>query len=721
MLLTSVAIAGTLGAGVKVYQDKKKEQEMPWTAAAERIQRKGLIRLPDHRKKSWIVTFREGSQSLMRPFKMLSVSDILSDTRQEQLKEISATGEIEVSDVEKKNNQHFTIALSSLALTSAGALFYAPLSWLSLPGLVYLTTRIVDRSYRYIFEEGRAGLAIIDIIALGGTLATGHLFAAALQNSVYFFRSRLLLKTEDHTNQNLLNVFGEQPRFVWILLDGVEVEVPFDSLKQDDVVVVSAGQMIPVDGPIVSGLATIDQRMFTGESQPVEKTEGEDVFASTVILSGKISVRVEKAGSETLAAQIGNILHHTADFKRSIQSRGEAVVNKWSFPTLGFSALGLLTLGPTAAVAICNVGFGYPMRVAAPLSVLNYFQITSRSGILVKDGRALELLSKVDTVVFDKTGTLTEEVPHVGQLYTCGAISEDELLTYAAASEQKQSHPIALAILQEAKKRGLSLPTVDDAQIEMGYGLKVRIAGRSIKIGSTRFMEMEGITIPTRIREIQDSCHEQGYSLVYVGVDGELAGVIELHPTIRPEAKRIIAELRARNLSLYIISGDHEMPTRKLATELGIDHYFAETLPENKADLIAGLQAKGKSVCFVGDGINDSIALKKANVSISLSGASTIATDTAGIILMDGSLKQLNYLFELAHDLDRNLNRSFLLSLVPGLVCVGGVFFLNWGIITSIMLYNIAVASSLTNAMLPLLRHSKMITGEPARKALADG
>lgn len=709
MLLTSVVVAGTLGAGVKVYQDLRREREKPWTVAAERMQLSPLFDRLSLSKGQ----IREGAQKAMEPFQKLSVSDILSDTRQEQLKEISATGEIEVSDVEKKNNQHFGIALSSLALTSAGGLFYAPLSWLALPGLVYLTTRIVDRSYRYIFEEDRAGLAIIDIIALGGTLATGHLFAAALQNSVYFLRSKLLLKTEDHTNQNLFNVFGQQPRFVWILVDGVEVEVPFDDLKQDDVVVVSAGQMIPVDGRIISGLATIDQRMFTGESQPIEKGEGEEVFASTVMLSGKVCVQVEKAGGETLAAQIGNILHHTADFKRSIQSRGEAVVNTWSWPTLGFSALGLLTLGPTSAVAICNVGFGYPMRVAAPLSVLNYFQITSKRGILVKDGRALELLSKVDTVVFDKTGTLTEEVPHVGQIYRCLDMSEDDLLTYAAATEQKQSHPIALAILQEAKERGLSLPSVDEAHVEMGYGLKVRIEGLVIKIGSTRFMEIEGIPVGGKMREIQKSCHQQGYSLVYVAIDGQLAGAIELHPTIRPEAKEIIAQLRQRNLSLYIISGDHDTPTQKLAAELGIDHYFAETLPENKADLIAGLQEEGKSVCFVGDGINDSIALKKANVSISLSGASTIATDTAGIILMDGTLKQLNHLFELADELDRNLNNSFLLSLLPGLVCVGGVFFLNWGIVTSIMLYNIAVASSLSNAMLPLLRQAKLIASPP--------
>ncbi|MEM7532946.1 MAG: heavy metal translocating P-type ATPase [Chloroflexota bacterium] len=635
-----------------------------------------------------------------------------ANTRQQQLKEISATGEVELSDKEKKNAQNVAIAVSSLAFTIAGT-SYPLLGLLSVPGLIYLSLEVVRYCYDYIFKEQKAGMGLMDLISIGGTLVTGHLFAAAFHQTLYFFREKLILKTEDQTNKNLLNVFGQQLRFVWIFSDDTEIEVPFETLKQDNIVVVSAGEMIPIDGCITSGVATIDQRMFTGESQPVEKGVGEEVFATTILLSGKIHVKVEKAGEETLAAQIGDILNHTADFKQSVLSRGEAVANKWSWPTLGFSSLAFFLLNPTSAIAVCNVGFGCPMKIAAPLGVLNYFQIASRNGILIKDGRSLELLSQVDTVVFDKTGTLTEEQPHVGQIYTCIDISADELLTYAAATEQKQTHPIALAILQEAKKRGLTLPTVDEAQVEMGYGLTVRIAERVINIGSSRFMEMTETTIPTNISEIQQDCHEQGYSLVYVAMDGQLVGAIELHPTIRPEAKQIIGALRKRNFSLYIISGDHETPTKNLATVLGIDHYFAETLPENKADLIAGLLAEGKSVCFVGDGINDSIALKKATVSVSMCGASTVATDAASIVLMDGSLKQFNTLFDLAYDLDKNLSNSTTISFIPGLIGIGGVFFLHWGILSTVILYNVGVVASLINAMMPLLRHHRLLPDAP--------
>ena len=194
--------------------------------------------------------------------------------------------------------------------------------------------------------------------------------------------------------------------------------------------------------------------------------------------------------------------------------------------------------------------------------------------------------------------------------------NEEQLLAYAAAAEYKQTHPIAKAILREVRSRKLTIPPTKNVKIEMGYGLVVDVEEKSIRVGSRRFMEMSGIAIPADIDE--DHYHALGHSLVYLAIDNQLAGAIELKPTIRPEAKRIVSALKQRNMSIVIISGDHEQPTKKLAADLGIDHYFAQTLPENKADLIEQLQKapkghdKGQVVCFVGDGINDSIALKKA-------------------------------------------------------------------------------------------------------------
>lgn len=625
--------------------------------------------------------------------------------RQQQMEEISAS-KFEISAAERKNDRYLMIALSSLAVAVVGGVFYAPLVYAVIPAIILMAEGTIQ-GYRGYIKSRRFGVALVDGIFLIGTIATGHYLAAALHQTLYFSYRKVLFKTEDHSKNRLNNIFGTQPRSVWIVADGVEIEIPFSTLKLDDTIVVHAGETIPVDGAICHGMGIVDQRAFTGESTPVEKSIDDPVFASTTMLSGEIWIQVEKSGSDTLAAQIGDILTKTTDFKHSVLAEGEQLVDKGAWLTLSLCALAYPLVGPIGSIALTNTGFFYPMRFAAPISVLNFLGIASREGILIKDGRSLELLRKVDIVVFDKTGTLTEDRLQVGQIHTCSDGSELDLLTYAAAAEYKQTHPIALAILDEAKKWSLVLPTIKNAHYEVGYGLKVNVSGQWASVGSERFMVQESVVIPDTIANVQQDCYEQGYSLIYVAVDGELKGVIELHPTIRPEAKQIIEELHQRNLPVYIISGDHETPTRKLAEQLEIDHYFAEVLPEDKANLITQLQAEGHSVCFVGDGINDSIALKKANVSISLQGASTAATDTASIILMDASLNQLTFLFDLAYELHQNVRNGSIASLIPSLFCVAGIYFFHWGIVSSILLYHTGSLISVLNSMLPMLNPSR--------------
>jgi Cu2+-exporting ATPase len=234
-------------------------------------------------------------------------------------------------------------------------------------------------------------------------------------------------------------------------------------------------------------------------------------------------------------------------------------------------------------------------------------------------------------------------------------------------------------------------------------------------------MEMTGILIPADMRKIIGFCNEQGHSLVLVALDNQLAGTIELCPTVRPEAKTIITRLRQLpNIkSMYIISGDHETPTKKLAQELGIDHYFAETLPENKAEIIERLQNEGKFICYIGDGINDSIALKKSQVSVSLRGASTAATDTAQIILMDESLNQLANLFDLAQKFNTNMRGDFLCLLIPTIIGIGGVFFLHFGLIHTMILTSAGLAAGVFNAMLPSLKNRRETPEATAESPLA--
>jgi Cu2+-exporting ATPase len=608
---------------------------------------------------------------------------------------------------EAQINKNIILSAGLIVLTTAGALGYPLLILLSIPGFVYLSVPIWRRGYYELFNRRKIGAAVLDSVIAVVMLYLKYFFASALFFTLYYVSRKILLKTEDSSRQSLINIWGETPQSVWIERSGVEVEIAFDKLEIGDVVVINAGETIPVDGVVEKGIGNVDQHILTGESQLAEKIDGDRVFASTILLSGKLHIRVDKAGTETVAAKIGDILNNTTDYKSSLQARGEKMAEKSALPTLVGGIVTLPVLGAQSAATILLSSFGAQMRVAAPISVLNFLKIASEQGILVKDGRALETLHSIDTVVFDKTGTLTQEQPYVKAAHACHLQTENEILRYAAAAEYKQNHPIALAILQEAQKRHLDLPMIDEASYEIGYGLKVRLDDKLIRVGSIRFMTMEDIIIPPSIQKIQTASFAQGTSLVYVAVGDQLVGAVELQATIRPEAKLVVNNLRQRGMNVVIISGDHEKPTQQLAQKLGIDQYFADTLPENKADLIEELQKKGKSVCFVGDGINDSIALKKANVSVSLRGASSIAQDTAQIVLMDETLRQLPCLFDLSNRLERNMRTGFVISVIPGIMCVGGVYFFHIRIITAGILYNLCLMAGVGNAMLPKLKALK--------------
>jgi len=285
-------------------------------------------------------------------------------------------------------------------------------------------------------------------------------------------------------------------------------------------------------------------------------------------------------------------------------------------------------------MAMQGTSIGYQMRIGAPLSILHYLGAASRAGVLVKDGRSLELLTQVDTVLFDKTGTLTNDIPTLEQIIVLDDWTEDQVLTLAVTAERDQSHPLAQAILQAAKMRGIK-PLLDvHVSCEAGLGLRIWQNKQEIIIGSIRLMESSGIPIDSGLFEMIDVSDGSYATQVYVAVDQQLIGILQLVPTLRSDAKLLIDFLRDRKLDLHIVSGDQQIPTRRVADDLGIESHYAEMFPHDKAELVKKLQQEGRSVCFVGDGINDAIALKQANVSISMHGASAIAIDSASAVLM---------------------------------------------------------------------------------------
>lgn len=666
-------------------------------------------------------------------FVQTRIDPLLGGERSQQLSDLS----IQISAAEKEINRRVLLAAGNIGIAIAATHLFLPLAVVYIGFAAWVSLPFYQRGYRALVKERRL---TYPVILLGTQLAIilgGHFVPGSVMFFVIMATEKIINRTEDHFHRNIVDALGQQPHTVWLLVNGVEVETPLAAIRQADMLVIGAGETIAVDGVIVAGAAIIDQHRLTGEAQPAEKAMGDAVLASTVVLSGKIQVQVQKTGRETSAAQIAVILQRVARTRLTFNSRMQNFVDGMTLPVLIVGGTALLTLGTEAAAAIMSVGVGSVARFGGPLSMLNYLNVAARHGLLIKDARSFEMLKNVDTIIFDKTGTLTLEQPHVSRIHICSisnsqdgsneTISEELLLCYAAAAESKQSHPIAKAIMTAVHARGLTVPAIEEAHLEMGYGMKVRLpyavyhsssisgtpsvetplhdAQRLIHVGSRRFMEMEGIAVPAELEAVQEACHLHGHSLVLVALDQRVVGGIELRPTVRPEAQEAIAGLRARGLDLYIISGDHEAPTQQLAQTLGIDRYFASVLPQDKAGLVEQLKAEGRKVCFVGDGINDALALGKADVSVSLRGASTLATDTAQVVLMSQDLRQIEFLLQLAREFDQSLKWLFRVTIIPVSTVVVSTFFLHTGIYTSLLVWQLGILSGISIGFLPLFKY----------------
>jgi Cu2+-exporting ATPase len=599
-----------------------------------------------------------------------------------------------------------------ITLISMGCAVYAAsypfLGLFSSIGILYATRPVFMQAIKML-KSGRVGVDMLSAFAISGCIISGYLLVANLVNLIFFFSLKLYIKVASDSKGKLTDVFTQIPNFVWMRIGETEVQVPFQDVREGDMLIVNAGETIPVDGIINEGMASVDQHILTGEAAPAEKTVGEKVFALTTVLSGRIEVKVEQAGKQTAVSKIADILDQTLDFQSTTELRVLYLADRTVPPTLIMSGAALIFSGPYMAISVVAAHFKYNFILVSPISLMNFLKIASDNGVLIKDGRSLDLLPQVDTIVFDKTGTLTKEKPVVGTIRCCRNYNEDDVLIYTAAAESKQTHPIAMAIIKEAEDRNLHIPNFDSSDYHAGYGINVRIAGKSVHVGSARFIKISGISLPQNIIEMQEACHNKGHSLVITAVNQEVAGAIELIPALRPEALEIIRSLRNLNQikDMYIISGDHETPTRVLAQHLGIKHYFSEILPEKKAKIIKSLREEGKFVCYVGDGINDTIAMKYSNLSVSMRGASRIATDTARIVLMTGGLRLLPFIFDLAQDFQKNSNLMFALIGSPTVIGIGGAFLFGTGIIGTTLLCMVGLLAAAGVAVMPLFSYSK--------------
>ncbi|KJR43966.1 heavy metal translocating P-type ATPase [Candidatus Magnetoovum chiemensis] len=451
------------------------------------------------------------------------------------------------------------------------------------------------------------------------------MYIYALWEAVYFIGKKKLLTSKQNFRQSLHNLFETSDDRITIIVNNQEISIPISEIKKGDIVSVKTGEVIPADGFIENGIALIDQKYLTGEAQPVEKMKGSAIYASTHVVSGTIHIRVEETGQETIIKKVDHILNHSIDCKLDMLSRGEKLMEQATVPIFIAGSIALPLKGFTGSSAVYGSTPGYDLVLFAPLAMLRYIDLASKHGLFVKDARAIEMFSKIDTFIFDKTGTLTHDHLEVGEIFCFENFREDEILFYASLAEQNMSHPIAQAITAKASQHRLLIPRIDQAQYKIGFGVSVNYENKNILVGSKRFMLNEKIDIPDDMDASLIRMSE-GHSLVYIAINDQLIGIIEIRSSIREEAKRVVRFLSEnKTRDIMIMSGDQENPTKKTAMEMDIDTFYFEVLPENKAEIIKELQKKGKKICFIGDGINDTLAMKQADLSISLCNNNKIA------------------------------------------------------------------------------------------------
>ena len=606
------------------------------------------------------------------------------------------------ADIEDDHDHRFTVSTVNLGV-SAAALAFPALTPLAAGGVLYVGAPVFTRGVTGLIRDGKIGNDLLVTLSMATFIATGYVGIMAIGAWFYFLGSRVQQRAKVRAQLRLSELFMQAPRDVWMLKDGLEVAIPLEQLQKGDVIVVRTGEIVPIDGVITRGQGLLDQHLLTGESQPAEKDVGDEVLASTVVLAGTLHVRAEQTGRDTTTARIAAVLEQAVDHKSSIQLKGEAWADQAALPLLATAGVALVFFGPVPSGLVLSSGIGNRMRLLGPLGTLRYLNVAFNFGFLVKDGRALEQLRSIDTVLFDKTGTLTKNEMVIRRVVPVGRYGEREIVWHAAIAESRQGHPIARTILRRAAELGLDLPEVDSGRYQIGYGITVEHDGRLVQVGSANFLRREGLPLAAADR-VEREAHEEGHALVLVAIDGAIAGAIELEAALRPDLPEMLGLLRRHGVTnIAIVSGDHEQPTRMLASRLGVDGCYAGLSAEGKAEIVDRLRREGRKVCFIGDGVNDSVAMKKADVSMSLQGASSFAIDAAQIVLLDADvgLANLGRLFDLARGLDRNLRNSLKIVVAFAAINVNGALFVeDFSVLTAYGIKQLGLAAGLGNAMM---------------------
>ena len=541
------------------------------------------------------------------------------------------------------------------------------ISRLFLPAPV-TTALAVIRSVRYIREglkalwHGRLSVAVLDATAVTVSLLRGDFSTAG--SVMFMLRLGEILEEWTHKKSvaDLAGAMSLNVDKVWLRVNDTEVLVPVSDVQEGDCVVVRTGSMIPLDGKVVSGEAMVNQSSMTGESMPIPKRPGSFVYAGTVAEEGECVICVEKRSGGGRYDRIVRMIEESEKLKSTAEDKAARLADRLVPYTLGGTALTyLLTRNITKTLAVLMVDFSCALKLAIPIAVLSAMRESSGHHISVKGGRFLESVAQADTIVFDKTGTLTYATPTVAQVVPFGGHREPDMLRLAACLEEHYPHSMANAVVEEAKKRGLSHEEYhSQVQYVVAHGISSMVEGKKVLIGSAHFVfEDEGCRIPAG-EEAAFAALPDAYSHLYLCIAGELAAVICIHDPLRREAQAAVAALhRCGFTNVVMMTGDNRRTAEAVARQVGVDAVYAEVLPEDKAAFIRQEKAKGHTVIMVGDGVNDSPALSEADAGIAISTGAAIAREIADITIASEDLFELVTLRQLSEALMRRIHRNY--------------------------------------------------------------
>ena len=551
---------------------------------------------------------------------------------------------------------------------------------------------------------------VLDALSIGVSMLRGDFATAGSVMFLLNLGSLLEEWTRKKSLDDLARSMALNVDKVWVRSQGTEVLMPLTKVRTGDQVVVRSGNMIPLDGTVLEGEAMVNQAALTGESMPVRKVEGSTIYAGTVVEEGECVFVAKAEGGSNRYDKIVAMIEESEKLKSSTENRALVLADKlvpWCLGATGVTYL--LTRNVTRAISCLMVDFSCALKLSMPLAVLSAMRECGSYHITVKGGKYLEALSQADTIVFDKTGTLTRATPQVVEVVPFSGCNEREVLQLAACLEEHFPHSMANAVVRAAKERGISHEEMhSEVEYIVAHGIASRVGGERVVIGSHHFVfEDEKCTIPAAEQQKFDAL-KPAYSHLYMAASGQLVGVICISDPLRPEAAAVLNGLRALGIrNTVMMTGDSERTAAAIAKQVGVDRFFAEVLPEDKANFVQQAKAEGHTVVMIGDGINDSPALSAADIGIAINSGAAIAREIADVTIKADSLEELVALKAIANSLQKRVhaNYRFVLTFNSALIALGALGILQPA--SSAMLHNLSTIGISLKSMTNLLPENK--------------